>query len=36
LDYTFVNCEQTACPAFVAGFPTLVRDGQILVGYQAL
>ena len=36
IPHTFVNCEQAACPTFVTGFPTLVRDGQILAGYQAL
>jgi hypothetical protein len=27
---TFVNCAQQTCPSFVAGYPTLVQDGNVL------
>jgi hypothetical protein len=35
-EYTFVDCAKGQCPDFVAGFPTLVIDGQIKVGYQEI
>jgi glutaredoxin len=35
-DYTFVDCAKGQCPNFVTGFPTLVVDGQIKVGYQEI
>jgi glutaredoxin len=35
-DYTFVDCAQGKCPNFVSGFPTLVVDGEIKVGYQEI
>lgn len=35
-EYTFVDCAQGACPDFVSGFPTLVVDGEIKVGYQEI
>jgi len=35
-DYTFVDCSQGQCPNFVTGFPTLVVDGEIKVGYQEI
>jgi glutaredoxin len=36
MDYTFVDCAQGQCPNFVSGFPTLVIDGEIKVGYQEI
>jgi hypothetical protein len=36
MDYTFVDCNQGQCPNFVSGFPTLVVDGEIKVGYQEI
>jgi len=35
-EYTFVDCAQGKCPNFVSGFPTLVVDGEIKVGYQEI
>ena len=35
-EYTFVDCAQGKCPNFVSGFPTLVVDGDIKVGYQEI
>jgi glutaredoxin len=34
--YAFVDCEKEPCPEFVRGFPTLLKDGQILRGFQEL
>ena len=36
MDYPFVDCGQGQCPNFVSGFPTLVVDGEIKVGYQEI
>jgi glutaredoxin len=35
-EYTFVDCAQGQCPNFVSGFPTLVVNGDIKVGYQEI
>ena len=35
-EYTFVDCAQGKCPNFVSGFPTMVVDGEIKVGYQEI
>lgn len=35
-EYTFVDCAQGQCPDFVSGFPTLVVNGEIKVGYQEI
>jgi hypothetical protein len=34
LPYTFVDCKQEGCPDFVQGFPTLLVDDVIKVGYN--
>lgn len=35
LPYTFVDCKQDGgCPDFVSGFPTLLVDNVIKVGYN--
>jgi len=34
LPYTFVDCKQEGCPDFVQGFPTLLVDNVIKVGYN--
>jgi glutaredoxin len=36
MEYTFVDCAQGQCPNFVSGFPTLVVNGDIKVGYQEI
>ena len=36
IEYTFVNCDSGKCPSFVNGYPTIVKDGQMLRGYQEL
>jgi len=36
MEYTFVDCAQGSCPNFVSGFPTLVVNGEIKVGYQEI
>lgn len=33
LPYTFVDCKGGACPDFVSGFPTLLVDNVVKVGY---
>lgn len=35
-EYTFVDCAQGKCPDFVTGFPTMVVNGDIKVGYQEI
>ena len=35
IEYTYVNCS-TGCPSFVVGYPTIVRDGRVMNGYQEL
>jgi len=35
-EYTFVDCSKGQCPNFVSGFPTLVVNGEIKVGYQEI
>lgn len=34
LPYTFVDCKQGNCPDFVSGFPTLLVDNVVKVGYN--
>ena len=37
IEYTFVDCNAPGgCPNFVHGFPTIVKDGVIMPGYQEL
>jgi glutaredoxin len=36
IPYTYVNCDSQECPSFVSGFPTLVKDGQVMAGFQEL
>jgi hypothetical protein len=37
IEYTFVDCSTPGtCPNFVHGFPTLVKDGKVMPGYQEL
>lgn len=36
IDYTFKDCSKGECPGFVTGYPTLVKDGQVMPGYQEL
>ena len=33
LPYTFVDCKGGQCPEFVSGFPTLLVDNVVKVGY---
>jgi len=33
LPYTFVDCKDGGCPDYVSGFPTLLVDNVIKVGY---
>ena len=33
LPYTFVDCKGGQCPDFVSGFPTLLVDNVVKVGY---
>ena len=33
LPYTFVDCKGNNCPDFVSGFPTLLVDNVVKVGY---
>lgn len=34
--YTFKDCDKGECPSFVTGYPTIVKDGQLMPGYQEL
>ena len=36
IPYDFVECSQGGCPDFVSGFPTIMKDGQILEGYNEI
>jgi hypothetical protein len=36
IPYDFVDCKQGQCPEFVKGFPTIMKDGEILSGYTEL
>lgn len=37
IEYTFVDCSTPgSCPNFVHGFPTIVKDGRVMPGYQEL
>jgi hypothetical protein len=37
IEYTFIDCNSgTGCPNFVHGFPTIVKDGVVMPGYQEL
>lgn len=33
IPYTFVDCKKESCPDFVNGFPTLMVNNQVKVGY---
>jgi hypothetical protein len=33
IPYTFVNCPTENCPEFVSGFPTLMINNQVKVGF---
>jgi glutaredoxin len=33
IPYTFVDCNKESCPDFVNGFPTLMVNNQVKVGY---
>lgn len=33
LPYTFVDCKSDSCPDYVQGFPTLLVDNIVKVGY---
>jgi hypothetical protein len=36
IPYDFVECSTGGCPEFVKGFPTIMKDGEILEGYNEL
>jgi hypothetical protein len=36
IPFRFVDCDKGHCPANVSGFPTMDKDGEILVGYREL
>lgn len=36
IEYTFKDCNLGECPSFVTGFPTIVKDGKVMPGYQEL
>lgn len=36
IPYTFVDCNTEQCPGFVNGFPTILKNGEILEGYTEL
>ena len=36
LPYTFVDCKDGNCPDFVSGFPTLLVDDVVKVGYNEI
>jgi Glutaredoxin len=36
IPYTFVDCRTHECPDFVQGFPTTLKDGEVLRGYTEI
>jgi glutaredoxin len=35
--YTYIDCTQSGgCPNFVTGYPTIVKDGQVMHGFREL
>jgi glutaredoxin len=36
IEYTFKDCDKGECPNFVSGYPTIVKDGKAMPGYQEL
>lgn len=36
IPYEFVECSTGGCPDFVQGFPTIMKDGEILRGYTEI
>lgn len=36
IDYTFTDCDKGGCPNFVSGYPTIVKDGKAMPGYQEI
>jgi hypothetical protein len=36
IEYTFKDCDKGGCPNFVSGYPTIVKDGKAMPGYQEL
>ncbi len=36
IEYTFNDCDKGGCPNFVSGYPTIVKDGKAMPGYQEL
>jgi len=36
IEYIFKDCSKGECPGFVSGYPTLVRDGRVMPGYQEI
>jgi Glutaredoxin len=36
MEYTYVDCMNSKCPNFVTGYPTVVRNGQLIHGFSEL
>ena len=36
IPFDFIDCSSKSCPDFVSGYPTILRDGQIMNGYTEL
>ena len=37
VEYKFIDCSATGgCPSFVHGYPTIVKDGVVMPGYQEI
>lgn len=36
IEYTFKDCDKGGCPNFVSGYPTIVKDGKAMPGYQEI
>lgn len=36
IKYTYIDCMNTKCPNFVTGYPTVVRNGQVIHGFSEL
>jgi len=32
--YTYVDCDTQNCPDFVEAFPTVVKNGQVYLGFK--
>jgi hypothetical protein len=36
IPYIFTDCDTESCPGFVNGYPTILKNGEVLSGYTEL